>query len=258
MTPSPRSETMCQNGNVVVQENQGQTKSFRDVVTWFGLPGYPEGDAWNAEGPGINAAKRIWSSYSRQQADPTNDSPYGRSYIDIMIEVIQKVETRFEDPAFELQSVSGYCKRLLKDRAKAMKQRAMGGGSRDQISIEKEDLDIKDVTLPNNEVWLDRFRSHLTTQSGDNRTLQAALIFVNLVLEPDTFDLEDVPIKSQGATRSRYLMKCAIYLSTPTSDQPNLVSGAPATVSRRFKELTQVLDNLLKSALSALQREGDA
>ena len=258
MTRSSRPETMCQNGDVVVQESQGQTNSFRDVVTWFGLPEYPEGDIWNAKGPGISAAKRIWSSYSKQQADPANDSPYGRSYIDIMIEVIQKVETRFEDPSFELHSVSGYCKRLLKDRAKVMKRRAEGGGSPDQISIEKVELDIKDVTLSNNEVWLDRFRSHLTQQSENNRTLQAALTFVNLALEPDTFDLADIPIKSQGATKSRYLMKCAIYLSTPASDQPNLVSGAPATVSRRFKEPTEQLDNLLQSALSALQGEGDA
>ena len=257
VTPSLLPETMCQNGLVVLQENEGQIMSFRDVVTWFGLPDYPDGELWLATGPGVRAAKRIWSSYSKEKADPANDSPYGLSYIDIMIEVIQKIETKFEDPSFELRHVPAYCKRVLNDRAKEMKRRALGGGAKDRISIDEAELDVPDVSFPANEAWLELFRRHLTELSDNSRTLQAALTFINLTLEPDTYDLEDLPIRSQGAAKSRYLMKCAIYLSTPISDQANLVSGAPATVSRRFKEPTEQLDKLLKTALTALQRGED-
>ena len=92
---------------------------WSSLIIRKGMPGTPTARE--------STGKRIWSSYSKQKADPANDSPYGQSYIDIMIEVIQKVETRFEDPSFKLQSVSGYCKRLLKDKAKQMKFGALGG-----------------------------------------------------------------------------------------------------------------------------------
>ena len=279
MTPSPRSETMCQNGNVVFQENQGQTKSFRDVVTWFGLPDYPEGDARNANGPGVNAAKRIWSSYSKQKADPANDSPYGQSYIDIMIEVIQKVETRFEDPSFKPQSVSGYCKRLLKDKAKQMKFGALGGGWYHTGLLDKDENKIMWTALGDEDApakkgkfsdgdpepdftsaltdseWIHRFRRALNVNADSPRTLQSALTFVAIALDYENFDSADVPFTTRGTTSNRFLMKCAVYLSTPINQQAALITGEAATVSRRFKGPIEDLESLLQLAYTAACEE---
>lgn len=264
---------MCQNGNVVVQENQGQTKSFRDVVTWFGLPDYPNGNPKIASGPGVNSAKFWWSSYAGKNADPQNNV-YGMSYVDLMLESILDIHRQFDDPTFVMHSFA-YCRTVLQHRAQSMSKAALGGGVHEPLPLidedEDEDADTDEKRIEKRKLppiddialgFVDDDMIHLLRQSianhaPDQRTHQAALIFINIVLDIDPVDLEDVPIQSQGADQIRYLMKCAIYLATPVHQQTYLVSGASATVSRRFRTEVQKLQALLLNAWAAVNNEDD-